>query len=69
MATEHSIHITYLHQDKHMKIKDIVKRYKQYSKSSIYRLAKRNIEEEVVDRRKQNKGRPQNCLIEKKEPL
>ena len=59
MTTEHSIHIRYLHQDKHMKIKDNVKRYKQYSKSSIYRVAKRTIEEEVVNRRKQNKGRPQ----------
>ena len=53
-----SIHLRYLHQDKGVPLKDLLKRYPQYSKTNIYRHSKKKIGENSVDNRKQNKGRP-----------
>lgn len=54
-----SIYMRYLHQDKGVRIKELVKEYKQYSKTSIYRHAKKPIAgDNCPDKRQNNKGRP-----------
>ena len=53
-----SLHIRYLHQDKGVRGKDLRKRYKKYSKTSIYRHMVKPIGEEVRDKREDNAGRP-----------
>ena len=53
-----SFHLRYLHQDKGVPLKDLVKRYPKYSKTSIHRHSKKQFGVEKTDKRKQNKGRP-----------
>ena len=56
---ELSVYIRYLHQKEGLQIKDIVNKYKTFSKSSIYRHAKKPIpRNEIPDLRKNNPGRP-----------
>ena len=55
---EISLHLQYLYQDLGIKGKELCDKYKQFSKASIYRHAKKPIGSSVVDKRKQNPGRP-----------
>ena len=55
---EISFHLRYLYQDLGIKGKELCHKYKQFSKASIYRHAKKPIGSSVVDKRKQNPGRP-----------
>ena len=55
---EVSIYLRYLHQDGKVSGKELVKRFPQYSKRSIYRHASLPLGVKVYDKRKQNKGRP-----------
>ena len=50
--------LRYLHQDKGVKICDLMKRFPNYSKSNIYIHAKLPDEAAKTDGRKLNKGRP-----------
>ena len=38
-----SIYLRYLHQDRNIRIKELVKEYKQYSKTSIYQHTKKSL--------------------------
>lgn len=60
MPLEVSVRLRYLHQDKGLKICELVKRkeFNRYSKSNVYMHAKKPIEDIKEDRRKENKGRP-----------
>ena len=58
MPLELSVRLRYLHQDKGVKICDLVKRFPNYSKSNIYIHAKLPDEAAKTDGRKLNKGRP-----------
>lgn len=53
-----SIHLRYLSQDKGLILPELVKRYPNYSRTSIYRHSRLPIEEDKVDSRHSNKGRP-----------
>ena len=53
---EVSVHMRYLHQDLGIKTRAIIKKYPQYSKSSIYRHA--NKSSGVVKEQKNKGGRP-----------
>ena len=53
-----SIHLRYLYQDKKENLKDLMKRYPQYARTSIFRHSKVPIGDLKIDRRHQNKGRP-----------
>lgn len=53
-----SIHLRYLRQDLGLPGRQLVRRYPQYSPTSIYRHSKLPIGEPVVDGRKNNRGRP-----------
>ena len=55
---EISLHLRYLYQDLGIKVKALCDKYKQFSKASIYRHAKKLIESSSVDKRKQNPGPP-----------
>ena len=68
MPMEVAVHLKYLHQDGGVSGRDLVKRYPQYSKSSIYRHMKRPIGVNTGDRRRFNKGRPRK-LDEREERL
>ena len=68
MPLEVSIHLRYLHQDKGVKISQLLKDkkwYKKYSKSNIYRHAKMAIGEIKEDGWHFNEGRP--CLLTAKD--
>ena len=54
-----SVYLRYLYQDLHLKGDALLRRFPQYSKASIYRHAKKPIGEPAVDKRHENKGRPQ----------
>ena len=59
-----SFRLRYLYQDKGIKGKELLKLYPEFSKTSIYRHAKKPIDStEVVDKRKFNKGRPKILTI------
>ena len=58
MPLEVSVKLRYLHQDKGVKICDLMKRFPNYSKSNIYIHAKLPDEAAKTDGRKLNKGRP-----------
>ena len=58
MALEVSVRLRYFHQDKGIKICDLLKRFPNYWKSNIYIHAKRPYEIAKTDGRKLNKGRP-----------
>lgn len=54
-----SILLRTLHQENGVSCYELVKRYgKQYAERSIYRHAKKPLQESTVDKRKYNKGRP-----------
>ena len=55
-----SLHWRYLHQDQKKTWKEIaaLKKYAKYSKATICRHMKRPIGDDVIDKRKNNKGRP-----------
>ena len=57
---EVSIHWRYLHQDQEKTWKEIarMKDYKKYSKATICRHMKKPINDTVIDKRRNNKGRP-----------
>ena len=57
MPLEVSVRLRYLHQDKAVKIYDLVKRFPNYSKSNIYIHAKLPDEAAKTDGKKLNKGR------------
>ena len=54
---ETSIHLRYLHQDKGETLEQLLRRYPQYSRTSIFRHSKRKIGDDFKDRRHENKGR------------
>ena len=58
MSLEVSVRLRYLHQDKGVKICDLVKGFPNYSKSNIYIHVKLPDEAAKTDGRKLNKGRP-----------
>ena len=60
---EVSVHLRYLYQDAGYTGKQLVQRFKQYSKSSIYRHANIRTKKVVPDRRAQNKGIPPKMSI------
>ena len=53
-----SVYIRYIYQDKGVRGKLLLDKFPQYSKASIYRHAKRPIDEEKFDKRCLNRGRP-----------
>ena len=53
-----SLCMAILHQENGVPIKDIVRKYPRYSKSSIYRHCKYSLTYVAYDKRKDNKGRP-----------
>ena len=53
-----SVYIRYLYQDANVKGRALLRRFPQYSKASIYRHACKPIEEDPIDHRHSNKGRP-----------
>ena len=55
---EVSLHLRYLYQDLGIKGKQLLDEYKQYSRASIYRHAKKPIKNTVIDKRKYDPGRP-----------
>ena len=55
---EVSLHLRYLYQDLGIRGKKLCDKYKQFSKASIYRHAKKPIGSLAVDKRKHNPGRP-----------
>lgn len=58
VTIEHSAEMAALHQKSHVKIKELVKMYPQYSPRNIHRHATQKFNKEKHDRRKFNKGRP-----------
>lgn len=58
MTMRKSIYIRYLHQDCKVRGKELLKRFPGFSKATIYRHAKRAIDDPVSDHRQFNKGRP-----------
>lgn len=48
LRKDHAVHIYVLHKDKGVKIRDIRKRYKHYSKSSVYRHARADIAQNLM---------------------
>ena len=63
MPMDVSIHLRYLHQDLGLKLEDLLRRYKGYSKTTIFRHAKKPISDTVLDKRKLNKGRPKKLSV------
>ena len=59
MSLEVSMRLWYLHQDKGVKICDLVKIFPNYSKPNVCILAKLPDEAAKTDGRKLNKGRPE----------
>ncbi len=55
---EISLHLRYLRQDKGETLPQLMKRYPQYSRTTIYNHSRRPIAEFVGDKRHSNKGRP-----------
>ena len=55
---EVSLHLRYLYQDLGMRGRQLLDKYKQFSKASIYRHARKPIGNPVIDERKHNPGRP-----------
>ena len=55
---EVSLHLRFMHQDVKISGKELVKRYRRYSKASIYKHMVKPIGETVEDRRHTNPGRP-----------
>ena len=53
-----SIHLRYLHQDLGLTGPALMKRYRQYSRASIFRHMKKRTGDVVADKRRQNSGRP-----------
>ena len=53
-----SLHLRYLHQDKGVPGKILVKRYRKYSRTAIYRHMKLKIDGMAADKRTFNNGRP-----------
>ena len=53
-----SMHLRYLHQDKGETLPQLMQRYPQYSRTTIYNHSRLPIGENIVDRRHSNKGRP-----------
>ena len=49
-----SIYLAYLHQEGGVPLKDLVKRFPQYRKTSIHRHSKKVVGEPKVDRRHNN---------------
>ena len=53
-----SIHLRYLHQDLGVRGDELLSRYKEYSRASVFRHARKPINDNIVDKRKFNNGRP-----------
>ena len=53
-----ALYIRLLYQEQKLSVPEIMKRYPQYSRATIYWHVKRPVAETIVDRGKQNKGRP-----------
>ena len=53
-----SIHLGYLRQDMGVGGVDLLKRYPNFSKTSIYRHMTKKIGDNIAEKRKGNKGRP-----------
>jgi len=59
VSVRHAAQMASLHQHSGLKVKEIIKMFTMYSKASVYRYCKKQIgEEDPVDNRKNNKGRP-----------
>ena len=58
MPLDVSLHIRYLTQDLGLRCSEVRKRYPRYSLATIYRHAKANIGDTVIDKRCNNIGRP-----------
>ena len=62
---ETSIYMRYLFQDKGIRGNELLRRFPEYSKATIYRHARKPVFEKVAmfDKRKQNKGRPKKLSV------
>ena len=58
IPVEVSIYLRYLHQDLGVRGRDLIKRFPEYPRRSVYWHANLPIEKSTLDKRKQNKGRP-----------
>ena len=59
-----SMQVRYLHQVKKMKTQELLRRYPNYSRTSTYRHMAKPLDEECVDKRKNNIGR-RKCILPK----
>ena len=54
-----SVHLRYLYHDKGLRGKELLKVYPKLSKATIYRHARKSIDDKILpDKRHQNTGRP-----------
>ena len=53
-----SVHLRYLQQDKGETLPELVKRYPEYSRTTIFRHSRLRIGDNKIDKRHENKGRP-----------
>ena len=53
-----SIYLRYLRRDGHVRGRELLRRFPQYSRTSIYRHASKPVGEPYIDKRSNNKGRP-----------
>ena len=58
MPLDVSIHLRYLHQDLGVRGKELLSRYKEYPRTTVFRQARKMINDTTVDKRKFNNGRP-----------
>ena len=63
MPLEVSVKLRYLHQDKGVKIRELLKRFPNYSKPNVNIHAKLPDEAAKTDGRKLNKGRPKVLIV------
>ena len=63
MPLELKVYIAYLHQHKGTRICELERRFSEYPKTTIYRVAKQNIGRLMEDKKHKNKGRPRKLIL------
>jgi len=58
-----SLHLRYLYQDKGLRGKQLLAVYPKLSKATVYRHATKNINDNIIDKRKFNRGRPSKLTL------
>ena len=64
VSMRHSVEMAVLSQKAHVKGKDLLNMYPQYSRATIYRHARKSLSADFTDKRKSNKGRPKKINIQ-----